>query len=450
MAKWSSILLGLAFAGSGVSSIVEILYAWGVPEIIPYIELAVYLPVVVLSICRWGHNRQAWNRPLVACCILVVLGVTWVDPTERGRGLLIAVSVITVIPVSQLIWETNAHRLCATLFIVSSAVNLAVTLANSTTGNDSFSRMGTVVLDDRGRVTNANQFGGQMAAAAVLAMAFHLAPTHRARVLSRTMSVSRVLTILLIGGLCFGVFASASRGALMALAVASLALIFFGKEDGVKKTFRCMLVLALTAPLLAGTGTLETVLARFRDSRDVESFGDRLPIWKSAFAACMSNPRTLLIGVGTGGVDKAVVEYAVTDVAPRLGKDFIARKFSHSSYVEWLVSYGLLGLVSGSALVFSLLRRAWNLDRRDGWTGRRALLLFFLANSVVAVVYRTPYAIPLEALLVALVLPFRSAVHPAGAFTVRRVNPQPASSRLFREHRRRVDRRVWAAAAAKD
>lgn len=450
MAKWSSILLGLAFAGSGLSSIVEILYAWGVPEVIPYIELAVYLPVVVLAICRWGHNRQAWNRPLVACCILVALGVTWVDPTERGRGLLIAVGVITVIPVSQLIWETNAHRLCATLFIVSSAVNLAVTLANSTTGYDSFSRMGTVVLDDRGRVTNANQFGGQMAAAAVLAMAFYLVPSHRSKVLSCTMTAPRLLAISLIGAFFFGVFASASRGALAALAVASLALISLGAASGVKKTFRSLLVVILTVTLLTGTGTMEPVLARFQDSHDVESLGDRLPIWTSAVVAWVSRGKTFVMGVGTGGVDKALVEHSVSDLRPRVGEDLVARKSSHSSYVEWILSYGVLGLVSGSALVFSLLRHAWNLDRRDGWTGRRALLLFLLANSVTTVVYRAPYAVPLETLLVALVLPFRSAVYPARAFAVRRVNPKPASKRLFREHRRLVDRHVWAASAAKD
>ena len=430
MARWSSVALGLAFAGGGVSSIVEILYSWGLPEVIPHIELAVYLPVILLSICRWSRSRQAWDQPLVICSILVVLGLAWVDPSVRMRGMLMAAGFVTVIPVSQLIRETNAYRLCAAAFIVSSAFNLSVTLANSTAGYDPFSRMGTVVLDDRGRVTNSNQFGAQMAAAAVLAMAFHLASSHRSRVFPHTMTASRLLAISVIGAFCFGVFASASRGALAALAVASLALISLGTASGAKKTLRCILVIALTMALLTGTGTMEPVLARFHDSQDVESLGDRLPIWTSAFAAWVSSGRTFFIGVGTGGVDKALVEHAISDLRPRIGEDFIARKSSHNSYVEWILSYGLMGTVLGFALVFSLLRRAWNLDRWDGWAGRRALLLFLLANSMTTVVYRAPYAIPVEALLIALLLPANSAAYPGRALAARRVSREPGRSQF--------------------
>jgi hypothetical protein len=449
MARWSTLALGLAFVGGGVSSIVEILYSWGLPEVIPNIELAVYLPVVLLSICRWSSSRQVWHRSFTICIILVIIGVAWVDPTERGRGMLMAAGVATVIPISQLIRETNAYRLCAAAFIVSSAFNLFVTLANSEAAYDPSSRMGTVVLDDRGRVTNSNQFGGQMAAAAVLAMAFFLVSSHRGRLPSQTMTASRLVAISATGAFCFGVFASASRGAIAALASASIALIFLGKANGVKKAFRCALVLLVTVALLTGTGTVEPLLGRFQDSHDVESLGDRLPIWTSALSAWLSSGRTFFIGVGTGGVDKALVEHAVSNLRPRIGEDLIARKSSHNSYVEWIVSYGLFGMLFGLGLVFSFVRRTWNLDSSDGWTGRRALLLFLLVHSMTTVVYRAPYAIPVEALLVALLLPPRSTVSLGQPFVTRRMIQEPEGTRWNRKPLRRLDRHVGAASSAK-
>ena len=406
MASWCLIL---AFVGAGVASLTGILHSWGLPENIPHLELMWYIPATGLGLVVWKRRTgKDWGAPLLLAVLLPLVGLLWVDPTERGRGLLIAASLSMVLPLSLLIKETRSHLLCVVVFLGSSAMNLLLTLVYSAGQGEQFGRMGTVILEDYGRVTNANQFGGQMAAATVLTLALGVALFRLPREqISRSVQFMRVLVIGSVGAFTFGVVASASRGALSALSISVATLIVFAAINVTKKAVLCCLVIGSMGIFFPGSGVLDRVLTRVQDVAEVRSAGDRLPIWESALSTWLANGRFLLIGVGTGGVDKAVVENSTVDLFPVVGQDMIARKSAHSTYVEWGLSYGVCGMLIGAALLVSLFQRSWKADRRDQNYGRIALLTFYLVISLTNVTYRAPYAIGFQALLLAYLLPSR-------------------------------------------
>ncbi len=55
---------------------------------------------------------------------------------------------------------------------------------------------------------------------------------------------------------------------------------------------------------------------------------------------------------------------------------------SHNAFVEWGLSYGLLGMLAGVWLAWCILRKAREMDRREGSVSRQALLACFCLASM--------------------------------------------------------------------
>ena len=110
----------------------------------------------------------------------------------------------------------------------------------------------------------------------------------------------------------------------------------------------------------------------------------RFMVWRSAIEAWASDPQYFLIGTGTGVAPDVLGEfneYVLPDGVT------VAAADSHNAFVEWGLSFGLIGMVAGTCLMLATWRRAYQLDRRHGNVGRRAVLLCFCMTSMYYVTF---------------------------------------------------------------
>lgn len=354
-------------------------------------------------------------------------------------------------------------------------------------------RFGYTCLQDGEASTNPNQVGGQFALAAVMGMILFLrssraapksgassdalpgmsdrrecadcivpvgggaaggvsnVPFSAARSCSRGLShldaspgVGAVraaafdwLSLSAAGLLALGCILTGSRGAGLAL-LASLGVLLIAdarfQRGGRQRDFVAVGLVALwlgaLAVFLSGINPLERIQARLMGSESVSirSLGSRLPIWENAFRAWTADVSRILIGTGTGQADYAVGELD-EGAAPSEHGDYLRN--CHNMFIEWLLSFGILGLVPGGWFYLACWRQASLLDRAEGTFSRRTLLLATTLFGMTAVLYRHFHWIVTSAWLLAFLDPAslgagmgastRSedpAVIPSGAFAL--------------------------------
>lgn len=185
--------------------------------------------------------------------------------------------------------------------------------------------------------------------------------------------------LMWIGGVCVAVMAlliSASRGGLVAIAVASLwGLFHFRKYVSARS-----IMAALGTALLVLTAVVPIVAARFGellvtrfisdttsvDMVDVSS--GRLDIWAAAFSTMAHKPVTFLSGFG----------WAVYDSMP-------FRLSPHNHYVALWFDLGLVGLICGTALLVLAVRAALAAVPFVSGQYRNVLISFAIGTVAIAV-----------------------------------------------------------------
>jgi O-antigen ligase len=123
------------------------------------------------------------------------------------------------------------------------------------------------------------------------------------------------------------------------------------------------------------------------------SFGDRTPIWTAAASVVTSGSSELIRGTGLGGSNKALARADPDLETIRAGVDGISRVNAHNGYVDWIVSFGVVGAVIA---VFTLMFLSWRAITRDMLQGKhigQALLTAFLFASITGVPYGSAYSI---------------------------------------------------------
>src|SRR5690606_9361890 len=103
-------------------------------------------------------------------------------------------------------------------------------------------------------------------------------------------------------------------------------------------------------------------LSRFQ-SGGVNTLGGRTSIWGSAFDLLISDPEYLLIGVGSGGAGRVLGGHAPDPVTLLAAQVFSSNQVTlrvnlHSSFFEWELSYGLVGLTLALFVLVSLAVKA--------------------------------------------------------------------------------------------
>ncbi len=404
MRKWSLIV---AFAACGFSSLLPVFYNLGLPEVVPYPDRLLSLPALLFGMASW---RRRWSfshgLPALFCFGLFFAGVLVVDETERGRGMLVFAGVAAAIPISALLIELKAARLCAQVFVFASLGNMLILLLASG-GFTGVGRFGMLALNDI-RVSNPNGFAAQMGFAAVLSMA--LMHEQRNKVLTKIKThltqrdIQHYFLLALFG---LGILMSASRGMILTLIAVVTLRILSGNTRAIHRIILCVSLFLVATLILSGENQ---IVSRFRDTEDIAALGNRLPIWQAGLEILQSETSNLWYGVGTGGTEKTLAEYLPRDHSSRAGEDGISRRATHNSYVEWVLSHGLIGIPFGLWLIVAAIRNSTRLDRFDRSTDRRTLLAFCAIISMSTVLYRATYATALCTLLLTMLSgPFLAA-----------------------------------------
>jgi hypothetical protein len=389
----------LVFISGGFALLMPLFYASGLSETIPYPDRLLTIPALLLGIASWWRVPSAARSwPVLACVVFSFLGVLLADETERGRGMLIFAGIAAAVPIASLIIELKATRLCAQVFITSSALSMLILMIASG-GLSGNGRFGLLVLNDV-RVSNPNNFSAQMGFAAILTMS--LMQRKKNKNLTRSSISFRkrdAQLAILLSFFVLGILMSASRGAIITLLAVSTLFIASTRTKSMHRIVLCSVLSLVTLVIL---NTNNVINARFQDTEGVIALGDRLPIWQEAIHITQSDMRFFWLGVGTGGAEKALAESSSFDNSTRRGEDGVARKATHNSYVEWTLTHGLVGALLASWLFFYAVRRCWRLDRIDQSSDRKMLLAFCMIISMVTALYRTPFATPLCALSLAM------------------------------------------------
>ena len=380
--------------------------------VIPFINLVMYIPAVLIGSWYWWKGRSfAGSWPVIACVILVWVGLAYAGNSESDRGLLIAALLTIVLPVAALIVEKRAWLMCAKTYVIANAVAMAMALWYETRGDLANSwlvvyRFGFLWSEDGStELGNPNQVGGQLAFASVIAFIIYL-KDFSARKRRASGPVGANLYLGLAVFLSLGCLLTASRGAAACWLVGMGMLTIWGtrsqspaRQKGLAFLMAGGVLLAVFGVVASGSSPWENLQKRIGDD-SVFSMGNRMQIWQDAYIAWTSDPDFILRGAGTGMADEVLGRITVDAEEDDYG---VLRKNCHNSFVELILSFGILGIICGTALAASMFHKALLLDHGERNVGRLAILLTALVFAMTAVSYRHPCWLATGSLILAMV-----------------------------------------------
>jgi len=401
--------LAAAVASGGLYIVFPYFRAYSVLTL-PYPELLFCTPAVALGIATFLRHTPVsvgFTHPLSLMLVLMVAGLAWVDRSEIGRGLLITADALCPFAIASCITRYKASWFCIKCFILASAVSLLFVLVMSPAdaGLASQGRFGTLTDADGSFVTNADDFTGQMALACSLCGLGLLTG-------SLDALFSRPLYLLLMLFFALATLLSASRTGIIALAITALVLLIYSSISQrlvmlsavVIASFATMLLMLTSSSLrTAISDVTEKTLGRFTDDT-VSTLGDRVTIWSTVPTIVSQRPAVSAIGLGTGGVERELAAVMTTQEGSRLGKDGILRLFSHNTFVEWFLSYGIVGCILALGFMVYSMKTMHRERDRDARVLMIILFVYFNVYSIGMVVYRAPFIIGIESVYLAALL----------------------------------------------
>lgn len=380
-----------------------------------FLALGLCLPAVLLGIRSWWRvNSITRCWPVVVCALIAWAGLTWADETDSNRGLYLAGVLTMVLPLAALIIQNRCWWFCAKVYVAANllAVVLVAWLqAGGIGGLPSLllGRFGLLISSGEHRaLTNPNQFGAQLAFAALAASVLYLRGNDPRLPKTAGSERSNRLHFAAAFVLAVGCILSGSRGAFVALAGGMSILLIWGTVHLSPSRLRGLVVLGISGTALAvlvsiaGASTpWERLYQRFAklQTDSPGMFGTRSGIWLNAFEAWSSEPKYWTLGTGTGKANEVLGE---NNDAPGQDRYGAVIRSCHSTFVHWGFSYGLLGTAAGVCLLVVVARQAILLDRRDRTVNRRAILVCVALFSMTGVTYQRPDWLATGSLLLAM------------------------------------------------
>ncbi len=286
---------------------------------------------------------------------LVACGCLWTDPTEQGRGLLIATAFVMVVPISALIRKHNYLEVFLTTFAVVSAATMIY----------AFAFAGSLVLKDSlgTTTTNPNGIGIHAGFAALVALMYI-----REKSSSRQITMACLAIVLMLFSI-----STASRTAFLSLGGAILVSLFFRNRQS---AFRVVILLLLAVTSSIGISEFldievpfyQGIVSRLIQDEEgtMETLGDRVQIWDVASSAFGSDTNWMH-GTGTGGVDKVLGGLYESKGRAR-GRDGIWRIHAHNTLVWSGLAFGVPGILFLVWLAVMMSVRAIQMDSElQGW-----------------------------------------------------------------------------------
>lgn len=423
------------------------------PEITHFI---VYAPALTLGIISWLIRPSVlahWS--IVLTVVIPLLGLFYGESSSLLSSAVIVFYILSGPALAALIDEFNRWSWTGRWLVLVNAFLVPIVFYlnyRSCQGSlyHAFIKFGYLPLEDGTFGANPNQMGGQLAFASLLGLVLFLRSGRNrlkgdsstsnnvdgfanSKVFAATPWQSSPLQIrspwpfaqsagirskqgfafgksdwLVLLAACVttvGCLMTGSRGAALSLIVG--AFIVVAGSAGLQPLHRLrdtaavVLFTLLTGVLLAvvvGINPIPRLMSRFsgENATTIVTAGSRLFIWENVLRAWTRDPGRLLVGAGTGGADVALGEL---DPGATLDDSGVFRRNCHNAFLEWLLSYGIVGTVPGALFVLFLWLRALHLDRVEGASIRTGLLATLFAFAMTAVVYRH-FSWPLEAALV--------------------------------------------------
>jgi O-antigen ligase len=425
------------------------------PEITHFL---IYAPAVALGTLSWLTRPSLlahWSIVLITA--IPVIGVFYGESPSRLSSAVIVFYILSGPAIASLIVEYRRWLWTARwTVLVNALVVLLVFYLNYQAYHGSlyhiFVKFGFLPLNDQTFGANPNQMGGQFAFASVLGLVLFLRSS-RSNNLNHHKSLQQPgddhfektspvnwshpqglffypnqpnigrtepkhafcfgkadwLVLLATFITAVGCLMTGSRGGAFSLFIGS-SIVVFGSA-GLQPLHRLRDLMAATVLLLLASVLLTAVfginpvprlIARFteEDIATVSTAGNRLSIWENVIRAWTRDPGRILAGTGTGGADVALGEL---DPGATWDDSGTLRRNCHNAFLEWLLSYGIIGIVPGILFVAFVLSLAIELDHAEGTTLRTGLLAALFAFAMTAVNYRHLYW-PIEAGLVLAIL----------------------------------------------
>lgn len=412
------------------------------------IQFYVYTPAAVLGCLAWLRRPSPLRDwPFLFTLAVPIVGLSYGESPVLATNLIVAFYLVGGIWFASLIAERARWRWVARAFVLLNAVLVLMILwMNYRTFGGSLRitllKFGYIPFANGSASANPNQVGGQLAFATVLGLVVFLrsgrmfaggpvgfpeltawacanrgispfpspgvSPSDRIR-FDRPVNLTEGsgeiaggfrfgradwLILLAAGVTGIGCLLTASRGAVLSLVIGAGAVLFGSLGLQPVQRVRDFVVFAvfslLVGCLIAATlsvNPLQPLSLRLlgEEGTTIMTAGNRLPIWENAVRAWVGDPIRFLIGAGTGGADVAL---GAVDVGAKYDDNGVIRRSCHNMFLEWIVSYGLVGLLPGLVLALTVWNRATMLDRAERAFDRRGLLLAIIAFGMSAVTYR--------------------------------------------------------------
>jgi hypothetical protein len=379
---------------------------------------------------------------MIAIIALMVVGLLWVDATERGKGVVELALVATPLPLAVLLRRRREWLIAVVTYIVVSTAAAAYLfldwLGQSERTGLTVDRYGGLYDERAARLTDQNVTATHLAFGVLLIAILWLVPD-----LGIVARRWRIACAACLPELLAGLVLSGSRGGTLSIlgAVTVLAAFTSLRRSLPLRTNLLgaiglvgIAALMLLAPnpvshrLALDAGTARGSIATGDPTRDAvnniadavrsaiptpklnrsdtQSFGGRTETWRAALKASGSSRGMFLVGTGTGGADHAVAAANPNLVIAKVGERGVIRANAHSSYFYWLVSFGIVGVIVAAVAVGTMAVFAVQNDWHWTYGGGTAMLAFFLLTSVTLIAMRLEItSIAVSALTLGYILP---------------------------------------------
>ncbi len=443
--KLAQFSLALAVVAGGLAITLKRLGDYWGFEFPDTTHFLLYAPAVALGLVSWLTRPSVLSHwSIVFLTAIPLIGMFYGESPSLLTSGVIAFYILSGPAIASLIDESqNWSQVARWAVLINAFLVLAIFYLNYRCYDGSlyhaFIKFGYIPLKDGTFGANPNQLGGQLAFASVLGLAifFRTGRTSSseepetprpiqgrlppAALLANRWSASRIspplagATVLATdtrpgGGFTFGradwlmllaslvtaggCLMTGSRGGVLSMIIGGFVVI--GGSAGLQPLHRLRdfavvimvsLLMGTFATAVLGVNPIIRLVARFSqgDAANIATAGSRLSIWENALRAWTSNPGRILVGTGTGGADVALGE---VDDGATWDDDGVLRRNCHNAFLEWLLSFGIVGAIPGIFFTLSLWWHASRLDHVEGATIRTGLLATIFAFGMTGVMYR--------------------------------------------------------------
>lgn len=379
-------LVFLSSALAGLAVVMPLAEQIPILRSIPVLYLVAFLPVTAAGVCILVLDRRFLDMaPTTMVLAMTLFGVFWSDLGDIPRAFLLFFTFLTTIAFGAVLCTEDYWVLAARTFVLFSTISACI-LALDFLGGGS-TRLGSV-SDSRGiRIIEPNQAGTQAAFAILVGIVLLSTTCGR-----RRMSYSNALILPCLPILVSCLLLSQSRGAILSFVGSLLMMLVLGR---IRKRVELLMMIPVAIAIVpfAWYSLSDSLLARFSGAK-VQTYGGRTEIWRAAADLMFSDTLTFIFGAGSGGAASSLGRFA-----PYLG-DYLAmsvysgyeggvlRVNTHSSYFEWWLSFGLIGIAVGLFVIILLLVRSFKIDRHRLLAAGTGLVTFFLLTSFSLIAYR--------------------------------------------------------------